>query len=108
MFVLVSYCNDPSYIQDIFYNGKFTTEIGVCRELNEWIYSCFGENGEGIVIDSIPLFNGQTIEKEGENGFFVSMFYDDNGHENDSGMGYVHGVMGYHDDFRLTFCIVEV
>lgn len=30
MFVLVSYSNDP-YIRDIFYDGKFTTEIGVCR-----------------------------------------------------------------------------
>lgn len=107
MFVLVSYSNDP-YIQDIFYDGKFTTEIGVCRELNEWIDSFFGENGEGIVIDSIPLFGGQTVEKEGKDGFFISMFYDDNGYDNDSSMSYVHGIMGYHDDFRLTFCIVEV
>lgn len=103
MFILVSYFNDPSYIQDIFYNGKFTTEIGVCRALNELIDSCFGEDGEGIVIDSISPF-----DKEGKNGFFVSMFYDNNGYDNDSSMSYVHGVMGYHDDFRLTFCIVEV
>lgn len=108
MFILVSYCNDPSYIQDIFYNGKFTTEIGVCRGLNEMVDSFFGENGEGIVIDSIPLFDGQAIGKEGKDGFFVSMFYDNNGCENDSGMGYVRGVVGYHDDFRLTFCIIEV
>ena len=101
MFILVSYCNDPSYIQDIFYNGKFTTEIGVCRALNELIDSCFGEDGEGVVIDSIPPFDGQAIDKEGTNGFCVSMFYDNN-------MSYVHGIMGYHDDFRLTFCIIEV
>ena len=96
MFILVSYCNDPSYIQDICYNGKFTTEIGVCRALNELVYDCFGEDGEDVVIYSISPF-----DKEGKNGFFVSMFYDNN-------TSCVHGVMGYHDDFRLTFCIVEV
>lgn len=101
MFILVSYFNDPSYIQDIFYNGKFTTEIGVCRALNELVDSCFGEDGEGVVIDSIPPFDGQTIDKEGNNDFFVSMFHDNN-------TSCVHGIMGYHDDFRLTFCIVEV
>lgn len=101
MFVLVSYCNDPSYIQDIFYNGKFTTEIGVCRALNELLDSCFGEDGESVVIDSIPHFYGQTIDKEGANGFFVSMSHDNN-------TSCVHSIMGYHDDFRLTFCIIEV
>ena len=35
-----------------------------------------------------------------------SHFYDNNGYDNDSSMSYVHGVMGYYDDFRLTFCIV--
>lgn len=103
MFILVSYCNDPSYIQDIFYNGKFATEIGVCRALNELVDSCFGEDGEGVVIDSIPPFDGQTIDKEGNNDFFVSMFHDNN-------TSCVHGIMGYNDDFRLTltFCIIEI
>lgn len=95
MFILVSYSNDP-HVQDIFYHGKFKTMTDICKELESWADTYFNKR-----IAIIPVMSDNTYHWCVEEGFTVDMRYD-----NDDDC--IYGVMGYYDDFRLTFCIAKV
>ena len=98
MFILVSYSNDP-HIQDMFYHGKFETISDVRNELEYWADIYFDKRQ--AMIDYIPLSPNAPYNWCDEDCFTIDIRYDDNDNR-------VYGVMGYHDDFRLTFCIAEV